>query len=446
MNLAEKLLNYKHKVAGKYLPVRSDQICKRVFEMDKYYVSTKIDGNICFINKDVDGISIVSHNNNSFKRPELEKECSEILKNKCGLFVGEIYLHDENKRTRSYDLNREIGNNSSDIRIALFDIISFENKDYKENGLNEKKKILSDNFKSDGKIYFLNEIELSSRKDIEDIFNKTIVDSSEEGLIVRGENGPVFKIKEYHSFDMVILGYVNGYTNNLSLMKEILVGVMTEENKFLTIGVIANGFDIDQREKLSKDFEKTRVDYDSIIVSGAKIPFTMIKPKYIVEIESTDIINSNSDGLINRPLINFKKNYFFQKNSNSVSLTTPVFKNFRDDKKVNLNDVGINQITRVIEIPDEITNSIIKPQSELINKNVYTKMMKGATNVRKFLVWNTKSKDDSYPKYVYYKIDYSPTRKIKIKRDIKISNSKIQIINLFKNEIESDIKSGWNKV
>ena len=88
MNLPEKLLNYKNKVAGKYLPVRSDQILKRVFEMDKYYVSTKIDGNICFVNKDSSGISIVSHNNNSFKRPELEKECSEILKNKCGLFVG----------------------------------------------------------------------------------------------------------------------------------------------------------------------------------------------------------------------------------------------------------------------------------------------------------------------------------------------------------------------
>ena len=85
-------------------------------------------------------------NNNSFKRPELEKECSEILKNKCGLFVGEIYLHDENKRTRSYDLKREISNNSSDIRIALFDIISFENKDYKENDWSEKKKILSENF------------------------------------------------------------------------------------------------------------------------------------------------------------------------------------------------------------------------------------------------------------------------------------------------------------
>ena len=446
MNYPEKILNYKHKVAGKYLPVRNDQILKRVFEMDKYYVSTKIDGNICFVNKDSNGISIVSHNNNSFKRPELEKECSEILKNKCGLFVGEIYLHDESTRTRSYDLKREIGNNSSDIRIALFDIISFENKDYKENEWKEKKKILSDNFKSDGKVYFLNEIELSSRKDIEEIFNKTIIESNEEGLVVRGENGPVFKIKEYHSFDMVILGYVNGYTNNFSLMKEILVGVMTEENKFLITGVVANGFDIEQREKLSKDFEKIKVDSDSIIVSGAKIPFTMVKPIHVVEIESTDIINSTSVGFIKKYIINFKEKYFFDKKTNSVSLTTPVYTRFRDDKNVNLNDVGINQITRVIEISEEESNNSIKPKSKIINKEVYTKTMKGATNVKKFLVWDTASNEDNYPKFVYYKIDYSPTRASKLNRDIKVSDDKKQIQKIFANEIESNIKKGWNKI
>jgi hypothetical protein len=229
-------------------------------------------------------------------------------------------------------------------------------------------------------------------------------------------------------------------------MKEVLVGVMTEENKFLITGVVANGFDIEQREKLSKDFEKIKVDSDSIIVSGAKIPFTMVKPIHVVEIESTDIINSTSDGFIKKYSINFKDKYSFEQKTNSVSLTTPVYTRFRDDKKVNLNDIGINQITRVIEIPEEENDTSVKPKSKIINKEVYTKTMKDATNVRKFLVWDTKSKDDSYPKYVYYKIDYSPTRKIKIKRDIKISNSKKQIINLFKSEIESDIKSGWNKV
>ena len=446
MSIAEKILNYKHKVAGKYIPVRSDQITKRVFEMEKYFISIKIDGNICFVYKDNNDIAIVSHNNNSFNRSELEKECLEILKNKNGLFVGEIYLHDEFKRTRSYDFKREIGNNSSDIRIALFDIINFENKDFKENDWNEKKKILSENFKSKGKVYFLSETELSSRKEIEETFNKTIVESNEEGLVVRGENGPVFKIKEYHSFDMVILGYVNGYTNNSSLMKEILVGVMTDENNFLITGVVANGFDTDQRKKLSKDFEKIKVDSDSIIVSGAKIPFTMVKPIHVVEIESTDIINSTSDGLIKKYSINFKDKYSFEQKSNSISLTTPVFTRFREDKKVILNDIGINQITRVIDIPDEESDSSVKPESKIINKEVYTKTMKGFTNVKKFLVWDTLSNDDNFPKFVYYKIDYSPSRKDKMKRDIKVSNNKKQILSIFKDEIENDIKKGWDKV
>ena len=443
MNLTEKIIHYKHKVAGKYIPVRSDQITKRVFEMEKYFISTKIDGNICFIHKENDKIAITSHNNNSFNRPELEKECLGILKKKNGLFVGEIYLHDDSKRTRSYDLKREISNSSSDIRIALFDLLTFENKDYNENDWNEKKKILSENFKSSGKVYFLKEIELTSRKEIEETFNKTIVDGNEEGLIVRGENGPVFKIKEYHTFDMVVLGYVNGYTENYSLMKEVLVGVMTEANQYLVTGVVANGFDIDQREKLSKEFDKIKVNSNSIIVSGARIPFTMIKPAHVVEIESTDIINSTSNGFIKRELINFNGEYSFENKTNSVSLTTPVFTRFRDDKDVKLNDVGINQISRVIEIPKEEKKTSIKPQSEIIKKDVFTKLSKGNTNVKKFFIWDTKSKDTNYPNFVFYKIDYSPTRKDKMKRDIKISNSKKQILKIYDSEIESDIKSGW---
>ena len=362
------------------------------------------------------------------------------------MFVGEIYFHDESKRTRSYDLKREIGNKSSDIRIALFDIMSFENEDYNENDWSEKKKILSENFKSTGKVYFLSETELSSRKEIEETFNNTIIESNEEGLVVRVENGPVFKIKEYHSFDMVVLGYVNGYTNNFSLMKEILVGVMTDENKFLITGVVANGFDIEQREKLSKDFEKIKVDTDSIIVSGAKIPFTMVKPEHIVEIESTDIINSTSDGFIKKYSISFKEKYFFEQKTNSVSLTTPVFTKFRDDKKININDIGINQITRVIEIPDEVKEDSEKKKSKIISKEIYVKETKGLKMVRKFFCWSTNSESDDYPNYVFYKIDYSPSRAAKMKREIKVSNDKNQILNIFNSEIENDIKKGWNKV
>ena len=110
MDIAELLINYKHNVASKYLPVRGDQIGTRVFEMEKYYLSTKIDGHLCFIYKEGNNISILNHNNKPFDRAELNKELESILKDQEGLFVGEIHLHHENKRTRSYDLTKEISN------------------------------------------------------------------------------------------------------------------------------------------------------------------------------------------------------------------------------------------------------------------------------------------------------------------------------------------------
>ena len=92
----------------------------------------------------------------------------------------------------------------------------------------------------------------------------------------------------------------------------------------------------------------------------------MIEPKYIVEVESTDIITSNSDGFIKRPLLIFNNNFLLDKYSNSISLTTPVFKKFRQDKfdvfmksddklleenKMLLNEKSMkkNELTREIE-------------------------------------------------------------------------------------------------
>ena len=340
MDIAELLINYKHNVASKYLPVRGDQIGTRVFEMEKYYLSTKIDGHLCFIYKEGNNISILNHNNKPFDRTELNKELESILKDQEGLFVGEIHLHHENKRTRSYDLTKEISNDKSDIRIAIFDILRLKDKEFQSNDWNNKKNILSEIFPKSGIIFYLDEVELSSRKDIEVEFQKRAIDLNLEGVVVRGESGPVFKIKQYLSFDLVVLGYVNGHANDFSLLKEILIGVMIDKNKFLSVGIVVNGFTVSDRETLSVDFEKIKVESDSIQVSNSKLPFTMIEPKYIVEIESTDIITSNSDGFIKRPLLIFNNNFLLDKYSNSISLTTPVFKKFRQDKKVNEKDVG----------------------------------------------------------------------------------------------------------
>ena len=53
---------------------------------------------------------------------------------------------------------------------------------------------------------------------------------------------------------------------------------------------------------------------------------------------------------------------------------------------------------------------------------------------------------DDYPAYVYHYTDFSAGRKEMLKKEIKVSNSKKQIIDIFESEILDNVKKGWEKV
>ena len=81
----------------------------------------------------------------------------------------------------------------------------------------EKKKNINNLFSESNLIFPVAEIEVKSRKDIQSEFNSRVVESNEEGLIVRGIEGPVFKVKPTLNFDFVALGYVMGFSDDYTL-------------------------------------------------------------------------------------------------------------------------------------------------------------------------------------------------------------------------------------
>ena len=67
--------------------------------------------------------------------------------------------------------------------------------------------------------------------------------------------------------------------------------------------------------------------------------------------------------------------------------------------------------------------------------------------VRKFVIWKTnKEATGEYPAYVYHYTDFSPSRREMLKKEIKVSNSKKQIEEIFAAELAENVKKGWNKV
>jgi len=442
-NIKQILRSYKSNQASKYIPVRGDEILTKVFDCEKYSISTKYDGHLCFIVKDKSGVHLLNFNGEPFERKELIDESITLL-DKEGILVGEIFNFKENERTRSFDLVKNLKNNDSSIKIVVFDIINYDGTSYEKSLWDEKKELINKLFSKGKNIFSIEEIEVSSRKDIQTEFEDRVINKNQEGLIVRGFNGPIFKIKPKLTFDFVVLGYSLGYSDNFNLLKELLFGIIIEKDEFLIVGKVGGGFTIEQRTSLLEGLQNLKVESNLIEPSGSKTPFTFIKPERVIEVESVDIVNNTSDQIIKKSVIKFDENKYSKiDNKPSVSLISPVFKGFRDDKKIETDQVGLNQITRIIELKNEIINNSDKFNSEILRKEIYCKEMKGVKMVKKYFIWKTNSSSEDYPNFVFYKIDYSPSRGDKLQRDIKVSNNQSQIEELFSNQIETDIKKGW---
>ena len=443
-NIKKILRSYKSNQASKYIPVRGDEILTKVFDCEKYSISTKYDGHLCFIVKEKDKTQLLNFNGESFERDELINEIDSLV-NKEGIIVGEIYYNKEGERTRSFDLVKNLKVKDSSIRIVVFDVLNYDGISYEKSLWDEKKKIISKLFSNGKNIFPIDEIEVESRKEIQTEFEDRVYNQNQEGLVVRGFNGPIFKIKPKLSFDFVVLGFSMGYSDDFNLLKELLYGVKIGKDEYLIVGKVGSGFTIDQRTSFLEKLNILKVDSNLIEPSGSKTPFTFIKPQLVIELESVDIINNTSDQKIKKSLIKFEgSSYSKVENKPSVSLISPVFKGLRDDKKVETDQVGINQILRIIDLSEEKEEVSNKSNSKVLKKEVYVKEMKGIKMVKKFFLWKTNSNSNNYPKFVFYKIDYSPSRGDKLQRDIKISDNQSQIEKIYSNQIESDIKKGWN--
>ena len=72
------LKSYKSNQASKYIPVRGDEILTKVFDCEKYSISTKYDGHLCFMVKDKSGVHLLNFNGEPFERKDFVTINTEI--------------------------------------------------------------------------------------------------------------------------------------------------------------------------------------------------------------------------------------------------------------------------------------------------------------------------------------------------------------------------------
>ncbi len=225
---------------------------------------------------------------------------------------------------------------------------------------------------------------------------------------------------------------------------------MRQDDSFHVLGRVGGGFTDNQRREWLSDLKDMHADSDYAEVNDS-VAYQMVKPEWVIEVSCLDLINQNTRGsTVDRMVLGFDR----QKNAYQsirrlplASPISPVFQRRREDKTIHRNDLRLQQVADVVEVPliDRDARQLSLPKSVLIRREVYTKTLKGNLMVRKLLLWETNKaiEGGNHPAYVAYLTDFSPGRATPLDRDIRISNSREQIEALYAAMKEENIVKGW---
>jgi hypothetical protein len=431
---------------------------KEKFPQCDCHISRKIDGEFTLVL--IDGKHCCSVNPGGVVRHGLPfmAEAAELLakaKVKQMLLAGELYVsRKDSRRPRVHDVSRvarqpESQDDLESLSLAVFDILEIDGKPAPTR-CNDVFKQIDAVFKSGKKIH---PVETYKGKGLDDVmkwFEKWVDGDGAEGVVVRSDTGGLFKIKPRISVDVAVLGFTEGVDDRVGMLHDLLIGLMRQDNTFHVLGRVGGGFTEDQRRDWLSDLKDMAADSDYAEVNDS-VAYQMVRPEWVIEISCLDLIGQNTRGSrIDRMVLGYDQPLNMYQSIRRLPLASPISPTFirrREDKTIRHEHLRLHQIADVIEVPMLETNAsqLTLPKSEILKREVFTKTLKGNLMVRKLLLWKTNKESDggNFPAYVAYFTDFSPGRATPLEREIRISNSREQIEQLWEGMKVENIVKGW---
>jgi hypothetical protein len=286
---------------------------------------------------------------------------------------------------------------------------------------------------------------------IMEMFTEWVIGEGAEGIVVRNDQAGWYKIKVRHNIDAAIIGFSEGTDDRKGLLHDLLVAVMRDDGTFHEFARVGGGFTDEDRKTILEELRRRIVASDYVAVNNDYVAYEMTHPGPVIEISCLDLIAENvKGGTVNRMVLDWDgKEYKALMRMPLVSVISPQFVRMRDDKEANVEDVNISQVSQLVDVQDVEKPAHGKqlPASEILERTVYVKTMRGNQMVRKLLLWKTnKEERPDFPAYVVYLTDFSPNRQNPLERDIKISQSEPAARKLFSQMAEKNFLAGWERV
>ncbi len=454
--LSQMVSGYKKAVASRYRALMPDEI--GLMPSGKILVSRKVDGEQwCLIFDEHDGCFFANPSGRIIAGtiPILE-EAAQLKKRVKGRTVvaGELYALKDTRRPRHGDLAQALAGEAKAevdrLQFAAFDLVA-GGDDQAQAPLMEyadRLDVLERIFKG-GKL--LNSVQtetVSSNKDVAKLFDQWVDKGDAEGIVARAVGGITFKVKPAATIDGAVIGYTLR-TEDETQVSSFLIALLREDDHYHLVGHCGNLGNEHERRDLLNKVKSMGVDSNYSEANSKGALYRFIKPKLVAEVLVTDVQAEKADGdIMPRMVLSFEKNEWKAlRIMPGVSLLHPRLVRLREDKQPVYADVPISQVLDRVLLPDVhcAVSALELPASELLRREVFTKVTKGVTAVRKLVVWKTHKKEmhPEFPEYVVHWTDYSPGRKEPLQRTVRLAPTEALATEIADELVASEVKKGW---
>jgi ATP dependent DNA ligase C terminal region/ATP dependent DNA ligase domain len=452
-----RVQEYRRLTSARMVPLDRSDIRHKIPRAD-FFVSPKVDGEFTALIYDEGEAFLVNPGGTVRTGLPVTEEAARLLSranSPRAMFAGELFVQVDDRRPRVHDVSTvaRLPKNDNDLRrlhFAVFDLMPLEacsGGAYAEtwNAFNRL-------FDAGERIRPVETQKASSPDDIEKCFEKWVVKEGAEGVVARSDTGGLFKIKPRHTLDVAVIGFTESTGDREGMLHDLLYAVMRQDGSLQVLSRVGGGFDDDQRRAMLADLKDMIVDSEYVEVNSDHVAYQMVRPEWVIEISCLDLISQTTRGApVNRAVLDFQNNgrqgYRVIRRMPLATVISPQFIRRREDKSVRPQDIRIEQVASIVEVPlwERDARKMAAPKSEVLRRTVYTKVMKGETMVRKLVLWKTnkETEDDTFPAYVLHFTDFSPSRKTPLTREVRVSSSRDQMAGIWAQLLEENIKKGW---
>lgn len=448
---------YKRTVAGRFMLVEGAKLTEKIVG-ENFCVTKKMDGimQVLFW-RDGKASAYSSQGNPTDITLSCMVEFAKIMEQsglKKATFGAELYATiNPNGRERVCDVSTALAYEKlhDQLQLAVFDIIEINGTPFEASHYHDKISRIKQFFSSGLSVRPVDSYKAHGKHEVELLYDELVTELGAEGIVVHCETPIIYKVKPRHTVDAVIIGYTIGEDERSEMVRDILVAVMHPDGSLQQFASTGSGLTDELRKKLYDRFSASRVESDYIETDSRNVAFQMVRPEIIVEISAIDFVTENTAGESKRNMLlesHPQEGYKTIKPTAGVALHSPVFVRLRPDKTCEERAIPVRQLTDLCEFTkDKIERMDNLPKSEILFRQVYHKGSGLKRMVQKYVVWKTnKEHTGQFPAYVFHYTDFSMARAECLRRDIRISNSREQIMQLCDEFISANVKKGWQQI